>query len=77
MDEIWSFVGCKKKNVKPEHNEDWGDAWTFVAIDADTKLVPRWFVGQRTAEDACDVLTDLRSGWPAGCSYPPTATRCT
>ncbi len=60
VDEIWSFVGCKKANVKPEHNADFGDAWTFVAIDADTKLVPSWFVGQRTAEDAFTVLSDLR-----------------
>jgi IS1 family transposase len=61
VDEIWSFVGCKKANVKPEHNADFGDAWTFVAIDADTKLVPSWFVGQRTAEDAFAILSDLRS----------------
>src|SRR6266705_7187299 len=60
IDEIWSFVGCKKKNVKPEHNPDFGDAWTFVAIDADTKLVPSWYVGQRTAEDAYAILSDLR-----------------
>jgi IS1 family transposase len=60
VDEIWSFVGCKAKNVKPEHNADYGNAWTFVAIDADTKLVPSWYVGQRTAEDAWEVLTDLR-----------------
>ena len=60
VDEIWSFVGCKKANVKPEHNADYGDAWTFVAIDADTKLVPSWWVGQRTAEDAWAVLSDLR-----------------
>jgi hypothetical protein len=49
VDEIWSFVGAKKANVKPEHNSDYGDAWTFVAIDADTKLVPSWYVGQRDA----------------------------
>jgi len=61
VDEIWSFVGCKKKNVKPEHNDDFGDAWTFVAIDADTKLVPSWLVGQRHADDAVIVLDDLRS----------------
>jgi IS1 family transposase len=60
VDEIWSFVGCKKANVKPEHNADFGDAWTFVAIDAETKLVPSWFVGQRTAEDAFTILSDLR-----------------
>jgi IS1 family transposase len=60
VDEIWSFVGAKQKNVKPEHNPDYGDAWTFVAIDADTKLVPSWWVGQRTADDAYAVLCDLR-----------------
>jgi len=53
-------VGAEKANVKPEHNADYGDAWTFVAIDADTKLVPSWWVGQRTAEDAWAVLSDLR-----------------
>ena len=60
VDEIWSFVGCKKKNVQPEHNADFGDAWTFVCIDADTKLVPSWFVGQRNADDAYTVLSDLQ-----------------
>ena len=60
VDEIWSFIGCKKKNGQPEHNADYGDAWTFVAIDADTKLVPSWFVGQRTAEDAYTILSDLQ-----------------
>ena len=62
VDEIWSFVGCKKKNFDPErHDVDWGDAWTFVAIDADTKLVPSWLVGQRNSDDAIIVLDDLRS----------------
>lgn len=62
LDEIWSFVGAKKKNVDPEkHSADWGDAWTFTALDPDTKLVPSWFVGQRTAEDAWELLTDLRT----------------
>lgn len=60
VDEIWSFVGAKKANVKPEHSEDWGDAWTFVALDPGSKLVPSWFVGQRCAEDAITVLSDLR-----------------
>jgi IS1 family transposase len=60
VDEIWSFVGAKAKNVKPEHNSDYGDAWTFVAIDADTKLVPSWWVGQRTADDAWEILPDLQ-----------------
>src|SRR5437899_2194838 len=38
-DEIWSFVGAKAKNTKAEKKAaGWGDAWTWVGIDADTKL---------------------------------------
>jgi IS1 family transposase len=60
LDEIWAFVGAKQKNVKPGHNADYGDVWTFVAIDADTKLVPSWLVGQRDASEAYLILSDLR-----------------
>src|SRR5882672_5749011 len=39
-DEIWSFVGCKEKNVTEDNeHKGWGDVWTWTAIDADTKLV--------------------------------------
>jgi len=61
VDEIWSFIGAKAKNVKPEHDVDFGDVWTFVAIDADTKLVPSWLVGQRNADEAMILMADLRS----------------
>src|ERR1700741_4786940 len=49
VDEIWSFVGKKAKNVTPEERASFGvgDVWTFVAIDADTKLVPCWRLGRR------------------------------
>jgi hypothetical protein len=39
-DEIWSFIGAKQKHVQPGHPGDWGDVWTWTAIDADTKLIP-------------------------------------
>ncbi len=59
-DEIWSFVGAKAKNVTPEQRADgWGDVWTWVAIDADTKLVPTWWVGGRTATDAMEFMDDV------------------
>lgn len=56
VDEIWAFVGAKANNVKPEHDVDCGDVWPFVAIDANTKLVPSYLVGQRNAADALLVL---------------------
>jgi IS1 family transposase len=61
-DEIWSFVGSKAKNVPEGHEDDpnYGDVWTWVAIDADTKLVPSWLVGQRTMDDCWTFIEDLR-----------------
>ena len=59
-DEIWSLVGCKQKNVTPENKDNgWGDVWTWVALDADTKLVPTWFVGTRDAGAAYHFIHDL------------------
>jgi IS1 family transposase len=61
-DEIWSFVYSKAKNVPEKHKGEfgYGDVWTWTAIDADTKLVPSWFVGQRTVEDWFLFLMDLK-----------------
>jgi IS1 family transposase len=59
-DEIWSFVGAKEKNTTAEKKrEGWGDVWTWVAMDADTKLVPCWFVGNRDAGCAYHFIHDL------------------
>lgn len=62
-DEIWSFVGAKAKNATQEKRETlgYGDAWTWVAIDADTKLVPCFHVGKRDAHAAYEFITDLAS----------------
>src|ERR1700693_3253758 len=47
-DEIWSFVGAKAKNVSAEKKQEgWGDIWTWIGIDADTKLVVSYLVGGR------------------------------
>jgi IS1 family transposase len=61
-DEIWNFVYSKAKNVPEEHKGEfgYGDVWTWIAIDADTKLVPSWFVGQRNAEDGFLFMMDLK-----------------
>lgn len=52
-DEIWAFVGAKARNVTAEQEaEGWGDVWTWIAIDPVTKLIPQWFVGDRSAQSA-------------------------
>ena len=62
-DEIWSFCYSKEKNVAPEDKGilGHGDAYTWTAIDSDTKLVISWLVGRRDAEYAEAFTTDLAS----------------
>ncbi len=61
VDEIWQFVYAKAKNVPAEKQGEfgYGDVWTWVAIDADTKLVPSWRIGSRDAGTAYELMTDL------------------
>lgn len=58
-DEIWCFVGAKKKNVTAEQEAaGWGDVWTWTAIDADTKLCVTYFVGDRGKHSAFAFMDD-------------------
>jgi IS1 family transposase len=59
LDEIWSFVYAKAKNVPDGKQGQAGDVWTWVAIDADTKLVPSWRIGSRDGATACEFVADL------------------
>lgn len=59
-DEIWSFVYSKEKN-KPQDMEGVGDVWTWTAIDADSKLIVSWMVGDRSADTANVFMQDVAS----------------
>jgi IS1 family transposase len=60
-DEIWQFVGAKQKNATPEQKAaGWGDAWTWVALDADTKLCISYLIGGRDTGWATDFTFDIR-----------------
>jgi len=60
-DEIWQYVGAKQKNVTPEMAEQkvCGDIWTWVAIDADSKLICSWIVGRRDPGCATEFIQNL------------------
>jgi len=62
-DEIWSFCYAKKKNVPKEHRGTfgYGDVWTWTALCAETKLVPSWLVGDRSADTGYVFMKDLAS----------------
>lgn len=61
VDEVWSFCYSKNRNVPEKYAEQfgYGDVWTFTAICAETKLVPCWKVGRRSAEYADEFIKDL------------------
>jgi IS1 family transposase len=61
-DEIWSFAGCKEKNVAKAKRKDlvYSDVWTWIAMDAHTKLAISYLVGDRNAEYAMALIDDLR-----------------
>ena len=58
VDEIWSFVGAKQKQVNAGAHGV-GDVWTWTALDAETKLIASWEIGDRSAETAYRFISDL------------------
>jgi IS1 family transposase len=60
-DEIWSFCYAKEKNAPADKKGTfgYGDVWTWVAVCADTKLVPSWLVAKRDAGSAFHFINDL------------------
>ncbi len=72
IDEIWTFVGKKQARLTPrERNEGIrGDQYVFVALDADTKLVPSWLVGKRDHVTTLAMMRDLACRM----KYPPQIT---
>jgi IS1 family transposase len=63
VDEIWSLVYAKQKNVATAKRLDlaYGDVWTWTALDADSKLLVSWLVGGRDSDYALAFMDDLRS----------------
>ena len=60
LDEVWSFVGCKEAHRDEDHPDEYGDQYTWVALDARTKIVPCFRVDKRTSAAANAFAADLR-----------------
>ncbi len=60
-DEAWGFVGKKQRNVQAGESNELGDAWIFISLDPDTKLIPVFTVGKRNRETTYQFLNTLRS----------------
>jgi len=61
IDEAWTFVQKKRRHVRAGDPPEFGDAWCFVCLDEESKLIPSYFVGKRTREDTEIFLRDVYS----------------
>lgn len=58
-DEIWTFLMKKARHVRKDDPADFGDQWVYVALDADTKLIPAFVVGKRSSENTQLFMREL------------------
>lgn len=58
-DEIWTYVAKKARHVKEDDPAEFGDQWVYVALDADTKLIPAYYVGKRSSENTQIFMHDV------------------
>lgn len=61
FDELWGFIGKKERHLNQFDDPTKGDVWTFCALDADTKLIPSFRVGKRTAANTHAFVQDVAS----------------
>jgi len=59
IDEAWTFVGKKRRQLREGDPPEFGDAWCFVCLDEETKLIPSYLVGKRTQADTTLFLWDV------------------
>lgn len=77
-DEIWSFVGAKDKNIPAQRKDEdgIGSVWTWVAIDADSKLICSWLVGRRDPGCATQFIQDLAARLASRVQLTTDGLRC-
>ena len=82
VDDMWGFVGMKQKTANRIQTEGFGDIWTWIAIDADSKIVPVFAIRDRSGQMADKFISDLAwrlnnrvqiSDWRPRTAPPPTA----
>jgi len=59
-DELHTFIGCHEKRLRSDAPKEWGSAWTWLALDSESKMIISHHIGQRDAESAWYFMRDLR-----------------
>lgn len=66
LDEAWSFVHTKQARLESGDPRDYGDQYSFIALDADSKLIVAYHVGKRTKANTIGFALDLASRMKRG-----------
>ena len=61
LDEVWGFIGKKERHCSVDDSPEFGDVWTYCAIDSETKLVPAFKVRKRTLATTTEFVHDVAS----------------
>lgn len=61
LDEVWGFIGKKERHCSVDDSHEFGDVWTYCAIDSETKLVPAFKVGKRNLATTSEFVHDVAS----------------
>lgn len=59
LDELWAFVHTKEKQLSGDDPQSWGDSYTWIALDSETKLILSFHIGKRDAPSAYEFVGDL------------------
>src|SRR3984893_3138573 len=71
-DEVWAYIGKKQKRVRPEDDQNLGDAYTFVAIERHSKLVLNIALGKRDKSTTDIFVEGLRDAIHPACKFQIT-----
>jgi IS1 family transposase len=71
-DEVWAYIGKKQKRVRPEDDQNLGDAYTFVAIERHSKLVLNIALGKRDKSTTDVFVEGLRDAIHPACKFQIT-----
>ncbi|HVO63368.1 MAG TPA: hypothetical protein VMT53_20745 [Terriglobales bacterium] len=60
-DQLWTFVAKKNRRARKGDPEEYGDQWIYIALDADTKLIPSFYIGKRSSINTTMFICDLET----------------
>lgn len=71
-DELWGFCFCKERNKRNPNDERQGDAWTFLAVERNSKIILAWHLGRRNRQDTEIFIEKLNEATLGSSNSPRT-----